>query len=658
MFARTVAAIDPAWAEALAGDLAKRQVSEPHWSKDAGAAVAYEKVTMFGVEIIPRRRIQFARIDRAGARELFLRHALVEGEWDPSRIDKRVSAFWRANAELRRRLEKLEERERRRDILAGDETVFAFYDERIPHEVFDVRSFEKWWREALANTPKLLVMRESDLLEDDGRADQSEFPTRWTQGDQVLGLAYRFEPGAEDDGVSVVLPLALLQQVRDTGFDWQVPGLRDELITALLRALPKAIRRHVVPAADWASKFSEQIADGGPENHGGMPERSLKEALARLIQPLANQPVAASDFDDERVPGHLRMNFRAVDERGRVAGSDRDLTTLQQRLSDRSRQSVARSIARPDAPPKGRRPDAAAVAAASARGPIERDGLTDWSFGELPEVLDTKVAGGVVRGYPAIIDRGATVSVRLEATADAAMSATRDGVLRLVLLNVPSPASYVQNHLTSAEKLALAASPYQNVAVLIEDARTAVVRTLIDEATGGAVVRTEAEFRRVRDAVNAALVDSLFACVSLVARILTRSRDVERGIKSQNSLALLGPLNDIRSQLSGLIRPGFISQTGTVRLAHLPRYLDGMVERLNILANEPGKDRTRMTEYERMAKAFEDAGGAIPLPADAPAVLVEVRWLLEEYRVSVFAQRLGTAQPVSPQRILKALSAR
>lgn len=658
MFARTVAAIDPAWAEALAGDLAKRQVSEPHWSKDAGAAVAYEKVTLFGVEIIPKRRIQFARIDRAGARELFLRHALVEGEWDPSRIDKRVSAFWRANAELRRRLEKLEERERRRDILAGDESVFAFYDERIPHEVFDVRSFERWWRDALAVTPKLLVMRESDLIEDDGRADQSEFPTRWTQGDQVLGLAYRFEPGAEDDGVSVVLPLALLQQVRDTGFDWQVPGLRDELITALLRALPKAIRRHVVPAADWAAKFGEQIADGGPENHGGMPERSLKEALARLVQPLANQPVSASDFDDERVPGHLRMNFRAVDERGRVADSDRDLATLQQRLSDRSRQSVARSIAQPDAPSKGRRPDAAAVAAASARGPIERDGLTEWSFGELPEVLDTKVAGGVVRGYPAIVDRGATVSVRLEATADAAAAATRDGVLRLVLLNVPSPASYVQNHLTSAEKLALAASPYQNVAALIEDARTAVVRGLIDEATGGSLIRTEAEFRRVRDAVNAALVDSLFACVSLLARILTRSRDVERGIKSQNSLALLGPLNDIRSQLGGLIRPGFISQTGVERMAHLPRYLDGMVERLKTLANEPGKDRTRMTEFERMAKAFEDAGGSIPLPKDAPRVLVEVRWLLEEYRVSVFAQRLGTAQPVSPQRIMKALSAR
>ncbi|MEV4738054.1 MULTISPECIES: ATP-dependent RNA helicase HrpA [unclassified Microbacterium] len=655
-YARTVAAIDPAWAEALAGDLAKRQVTEPHWSKDAGAAVAYEKVTLFGVEIIPRRRVQFARIDRAASRELFVRHALVEGEWDPSRIDKRVSAFWRSNAELRRRLEKLEERERRRDILAGDEAVFRFYDERVPADVFDVRSFEKWWREALASTPRLLVMREADLIDDDSRADQSEFPTRWTQGDQVLGLAYRFEPGAPDDGVSVVIPLPLLAQIEDRGFDWQVPGLRAELVTGLLRALPKAIRRHVVPAADWAEKFGAELAGDGPEAHGGRPTRTLKEALARLIQPLANQLVSAADFEDERVPGHLRMNFRAVDERGRVVGSGRDLGALQSTLADRARSSVARSIAappRPAGPGKGPRPAAAAAATAS----IESDGLTAWTFSDLPDVLDTRVAGGVVRGYPAIVDQGKSVSIRVESTADAAAAATRDGVLRLVLLSVPSPSSYVQQHLTSQEKLALAASPYPSAATLIEDCRAAVARQLIERAVPGGVVRSEAEFTRVRDAVSAAMVDELFACVSLVARILTKAREVERGIKSQNSLALLGPLNDIRTQLSGLLHPGFVSATGVERLARLPRYLEGMLERLKTLANEPGKDRTRMTEYERMSAVFADAGGTIPLAPDASPALVETRWLLEEYRVSVFAQRLGTAQPVSPQRIMKALAA-
>lgn len=659
-FARTVAAIDPAWAEPLAGDLAKRQVTEPHWSKDAGAAVAFEKVTLFGLEIIPRRRVQFARIDRAASRELFVRHALVEGEWDPTRIDKRVSAFWRSNAELRKRLEKLEERERRRDILAGDEAVFRFYDERIPTDVFDVRSFESWWREAMATTPKLLVMRESDLIDDEERADQREFPTRWTQGDQVLGLAYRFEPGADDDGVSVVVPLPLLAQIEDRGFDWQVPGLRAELVTGLLRALPKAIRRHVVPAADWAEKFGAELVEEGPESHGGLPPRTLKEALARRIQPLANQLVSAADFDDERVPPHLRMNFRAVDERGRIVGSGRDLRALQAQLSDRARSSVARSIAAParaGTPRAGRGAERGGVERVAA-APLEQTGLTAWAFGDLPEVLDTRVAGGVVRGYPAIVDQGKTVSVRVESTPDAAAAATRDGVLRLVLLGVPSPSSYVQEHLTSQEKLALAASPYPSAAALIEDCRAAVARKVIEGLVPDGIVRNEADFARVRDAVSSVLVDELFACVSLVARILTKSRDVERGIKSQNSLALLGPLNDIRTQLSGLLHPGFVSAAGADRLTQFPRYLEGMLDRLKTLSSEPGKDRARMTEYERMAKAFEDAGGTIPLSADATPALVEVRWLLEEYRVSVFAQRLGTAQPVSPQRIMKALSGR
>ncbi|MBN9157589.1 MAG: ATP-dependent RNA helicase HrpA [Microbacterium sp.] len=664
-FARTAAAIDPAWAEALAGDLAKRQISEPHWSKESGAAVAFEKVTLFGVEIVTRRRVQFARIDRPSARELFLRHALVEGEWDPGRIDKRVSAFWRSNAELRKRLEKLEERERRRDILVGDEAVFRFYDQRIPSDVFDVRSFEAWWRDALATTPRLLVMREADLIDDDERADQQDFPPRWAQADQVLGLAYRFEPGAADDGVSVVIPLALLQQVQDAGFDWQVPGLRAELVTALLRALPKAIRRHVVPAADWAEKFGAELSAEGPEAHQGLPGRSLREALARLIQPLANQPVSAAEFDLERVPAHLRMNFRAVDERGRVVGSGRDLTLLQRELADRSRASVARSIERgPDAVRPARGRGAAAVAAASpAPALTQRDGITTWDLGDLPEVLDTRVAGGVVRGYPALVDQRTSVALRVEATAEAALSATREGVLRLVLLGIPSPASYVQQHLTSAEKLALAASPYPNVATLIEDARAAVARAAIDRLTTPAtgtgtagIVRTEADFARVRDGVSTVVVDELFALVSLVAKILTKAREVERALKGQNSLALLGPLNDIRGQLAGLLPNGFISGAGAERLAQFPRYLDGILDRLRTLADAPGKDRTRQSEYERMAQAYADAGGAIPLPAGSAPRLVEVRWLLEEYRVSLFAQRLGTAQPVSPQRIMKALA--
>ncbi|MDF2492325.1 MAG: putative ATP-dependent helicase, partial [Microbacterium sp.] len=508
LFARTAAAIDPAWAEPLAGDLAKRQLSDPHWSKDAGAAVAAEKVTLFGVEIIPRRRVQLARFDRPLAREMFVRHALVEQEWDPSHLPKPLTSFARRNHELRRRLEKVEERERRRDILAGDEAVYAFYDARVPADVFDVRSFEAWWRDASDRTPRLLDLSEDDLLERSSRADERDFPTRWTQGDQVLTLAYRFEPGAPDDGVTVLVPMALLAQIRPDGFDWQVPGLRDELITALLRALPKAIRRHVVPAADWAARFAEDLAEAGPEHHGGLPRETLAAALATRIQRVANQPVTAADFEFERVPAHLTVSFRAVDERGRPVGSDRDLRALQERLADHARTSVARSLARP------RTSAASAVAAASA--PVaERTGMTDWTVGELPELVDSPVAGGVVRGYPALVDEGASVALRVEATPEEAARLTRAGVRRLVLLAVPSPVSYVLEHLTANEKLALATSPYQNAKALVEDARVAVADAVISGIAPDGVVRDRAGFERLRDAFSAAVTDDLFRAVSL-----------------------------------------------------------------------------------------------------------------------------------------------
>ena len=661
LFARTVAAIDPAWAEPLAGDLVKRRLSDPHWSKDAGAAVAAEKVTLFGVEIIPRRRVQLARIDRPLARELFVRHALVDGEWDVDLLDRRLTAFARRNHDLRRRLEKIEERERRRDILAGDEAIFAFYDARIPQDVFDVRSFEAWWRDASARTPHLLDLTEADLVDDASRADERDFPMRWRQGNQVLSLAYRFEPGAPDDGVTAVIPLALLAQLRPDGFDWQVPGLRDELIAGLIRSLPKTIRRHVVPAADWAAKLSEELAGQGPESHDGLPPAPLRDALAARIQRVANQPVTAADFDLDRVPAHLRMSFRAVDERGRAVGSDRDLAALQERLSGKARAAVSRSLTA-QSPTRGPAasarpaPRSGPAPAADASAFAERTGLTAWDMEALPDVVDTRVAGGIVRGYPALVDEGSTVAVRIEATADAAERATAAGVRRLVLLSTPSPAAYVLDHLTSAEKLALATSPYPNAKALIEDARVAVADAAIRRIAPTGIVRTREEFERVAASFASSVVDELFACVSLVARILQKARDVERAVKQQTSMALLGPLGDIRGQLSGLVFPGFVARTGVARLAHLPRYLDGVLIRLQGLADNPGRDRAWLTEYERAAAAYADAGGTIPPAPDAPERITRTRWLLEEYRISLFAQRLGTTESVSLPRIVKALS--
>ncbi|WP_457101105.1 ATP-dependent RNA helicase HrpA [Microbacterium sp. P5_E9] len=654
LFARTVAAIDPEWAEPLAGDLAKRRMSEPHWSKSSGAAAAYEKVTLFGVDIVPRRRVQLARVDRPLARELFLRHALVEGDWDSSYLDKRLTAFERRNFELRRRLEKVEERERRRDILVGDEAVYSFYDARIPQDVFDARSFETWWLDAQARTPRLLDMAEADLVEGASRGDERDFPARWLQDDQVLSLAYRFEPGAPDDGVTAIVPLALLAQLRTDGFDWQVPGMRDELIAGLIRSLPKAIRRHVVPAADWAARFAGELDGQGPESHAGRPPATLRDALAARIQRIANSPVAAADFDLDRVPPHLRISFRAVDERGRAVGSDRDLAVLQQTLADRARASVARSLTKAEAPTTRPAPRQGPTPP-SHQGFAEQSGLTDWTFGDLPAVVDTRVAGGVVRGYPALIDEGASAALRIEATPEAAASATSAGVRRLLLLAVPSPSAYVLDHLTSNEKLALAASPYPSAKALVEDARAAVADAVIARTVPTGEVRARAEFDRVRDALSAAVVDELFQAVSLSARILTAARDVERTLRGQNSLTLLGALNDVKGQLAGLVFPGFVGRTGLARLAHVPRYLSAAGARLAALADNPGRDRQRMTEFERAAALFAEAGGVVPVATDAPPHLVQARWLLEEYRVSLFAQTLGTAEAVSLPRIQKAL---
>jgi ATP-dependent helicase HrpA len=452
--------------------------------------------------------------------------------------------------------------------------------------------------------------------------------------------------------VSVLVPLALLAQLRPDGFDWQVPGLRDELVTALLRALPKTIRRNVVPAADWAERFAADLSGRGPEDERGLPATTLVAALAALVQRVANQPVTAADFELERVPAHLLPTFRAIDARGRTVGSDRDLSALQARLSEKARTSVAATIDRGAAQVAAARPGGAPGGAPAFPA---RSGVTAWDFGDLPDVVDTRVAGGVVRGYPAIVDDGASVSLRLETTAADAAAASRAGVRRLLLLAVPSPATYVLEHLTSAEKLALAASPYPNAKALIEDARRAVADAVLARTSAAGGVRTAAAFDSARDAFSAVVVDDTFAAVGLAAKVLTAAREVERALKAQNSLTLLAALGDVRGQLSGLVFPGFVSAIGLARLAHVPRYLAAALERVRGLSDNPGRDRQRQTEYERSAVAYTEAGGTIPVAPEASAGIAHARWLLEELRVSLFAQRLGTAEPVSAQRILKAL---
>ncbi len=655
LFARMNARIDPAWAEPLAGDLVRRSHSEPHWEKRQGSAVVFERVTLFGVPIVARRRVRLGRIDPRLARELFIRHALVGGEWpgdDGGRARDHAFDFQRANARLRAELEEVEERTRRRDILLDDEAMVAFFDRRIPADVTDTRSFESWWRRERRTNGRLLTMRREDLLDDAAEAtvDDEAFPPVWRQGDQRLAISYRFQPGTDDDGVSVHVPLALLPRLSPVGFDAQVPGLRTELITALIRTLPKALRRSVVPAADWATRIAAELPDGiGPDapspGEGGTGETEpFAGILSRTIRRLTGTPVDSDDFDLERVPPHLRVTFRVVDERSRTVASGKDLVELQRRLAPEVKKSVAKASAR-------------------RHDPIERTGLTIWDFDELPRFVDTEQGGSgadaprsVIRGYPTLaVERGG-VAIRVVGTRQEQERTLPDGVRRLLLNAVPSPLGYVQEHLTSAEKLALAGSPYPSTKALFEDCLAAVADSVLFEAAPDGLVFTRAAFTDVRERLSAVVMDSMFDAVALVARILSEARTAEKTLSAAPSMALLGALTDALAQLAGLVFPGFVSRTGLARLRHLPRYLQALVWRIQRLPDNPGRDRLWMTEVHTASARFTDAGGSIPLPPHADPRLVHVRWMLEELRVGLFAQHLGTAETVSLQRIQRALA--
>ncbi len=631
LFARTNAAIDLAWAEPIAGELVKRSYSEPHWEKKQGAAMAWERVTLYGVPIVARRRAHFSKIDPAYARELFIRHALVDGEWDLDRVDRRVSAFDRENRALRKELAELEERTRRRDLLYDDEAVFDFYQRRIPVEITSQRLFESWWRTARAETPDLLTMTAENLIDEDEAAPVAElvetsYPMTWSQGDQQLSLGYRFEPGSEDDGVTVQVPITLLARLRPEGFDWQVPGFREELVTALLKSLPKAIRRSVVPANDWARRLLAELPDVTEGT-------SLRAALAATITRLTHVPVAVTDFDESRIPTHLRVNFAVVDERSRTVASGTDLRALQEQLKSTVRESVARASVTP-------------------RNNLERAGLTSWDFDALPKVLETKQGGNTVRAYPALVDEGASVAIRLMSTAEDQAREQRRGVRRMLLNAIPTPVSYVQEHLTHTEKLTLAHSPYRTTGDLFADCLVVCV----DDVVGGREIWTRSEFESVRDDVSATILDALFQTVSLMARVIAGAREAEKAITTASSIALLSPLADAREQLSALIYPGFASATGLPRLRRLPTYLSGIVHRIGKLDENLGRDRVWMTEVQSATARYELAGGTLPLAPDAAASLVRARWLLEELRLGLFAQHLPTAEPVSLQRILRVLA--
>ncbi|MFF9324569.1 ATP-dependent RNA helicase HrpA [Streptomyces sp. NPDC014776] len=628
LWARVNAKIEPEWVEPLAGHLIKRTYSEPHWEKDQAAVMAYEKVTLYGVPIVAQRKVNYGRIDPEVSRELFIRNALVEGDW------RTHHKFFSDNRRLLSEVEELEHRARRRDIVVDDETLFDFYDQRVPEHVVSGAHFDSWWKRKRQEQPDFLDFEREMLIRESAEAvTKADYPDSWRQGPLKFRVTYQFEPGADADGVTVHIPLQVLNQVTDEGFDWQIPGLREELVTELIRSLPKPIRRNYVPAPNYAKAFLEKATP---------LQEPLTATMARELKRMVGVPFEEEDFDWAKVPDHLKITFRIVDERRRKLAEDKDLEALKLRLKPKARKALSQA--------------AAATASRQGGESLERKGLTDWTIGTLTRVFETRRAGQPVKAYPALVDDGDTVSVRLFDTEVEQAEAMWKGTRRLILRNIPvNPAKFASEKLTNAQKLALSANPHGSIQALFDDCATAAADRLIADFGGPAW--DEESYRKLYDKVRAEIVDTTVRTVGQVQQVLAAWQACERRLKAVSSPALLANLRDVRAQLDALVKPGFVTETGLRRLPDLMRYLIAADRRLQQMATNVQRDTTRMEKVREMQDEYAWLLEQLPKGRPVPQQVRDIRWMIEELRVSYFAHALGTAYPVSDKRIVKAIDA-
>ncbi|MGO9277602.1 MAG: ATP-dependent RNA helicase HrpA [Streptosporangiaceae bacterium] len=603
LWARTVARIEPEWAEQLAGHLVRRTYSEPHWDARRGAAMAAEKVTLYGLPIVANRQVSYGRIDPAAARELFISRALVEGDW------RTHHRFFQRNQSLLAEAGDLERRARRRGIVADDGARFDFYDQRIPASVTSARHFDAWWKKARSADPELLTLSPADLAGPEAaQVRPADYPSRLGE----LPLSYEFAPGEPDDGVTADIPLAMLGQVDADALSWQVPGLREELVTELIRSLPKQLRRAFVPAPETARAVTARL---------GPPRGDLLDALAAELARISGLRIPRSAWDLSRLPAHLRIGFRVTDS-GRVLAAGKDLAALREQLRPRLQAALA-----------------------EAGRDITRNGITHWDLGTLPR----EFSHGQILAYPALADAGDSADVRLFDTREQADAAMLAGTRRLLLLQVPSDVRSVASRLPVTAKLAMSRHPYASAAALLDDCATCAADQVIARAGGPA--RDAEGFAKLLAAARSELAATAAGVVSAVARVLARAHEAEIGLAGASGPAV----SDMRAQLAALIYPGFISATGAGRLPDLVRYLQGISRRLEKLPEDPRRDADRMAAVHRVTDACQQVMAGLPQPRRCGADARAVRWMIEELRVSLFAQALGTSGPVSEQRILRAL---
>jgi ATP-dependent helicase HrpA len=612
LWARTVARIEPEWAESLAGDLVRRSYSEPRWDARRGGVLATEKVTLYGLPIVAARQVNYGNIDPAAARELFIQHALVEGDWQTHH------KFLARNQRAREEAEELEHKARRRGLVADDSAIFDFYDQRIPKTVTSARHFDSWWKTARAADPALLDLSPADLA--GPAADEirlEDFPASWG----AIPLSYEFAPGEPEDGVSADIPLADLFDGTELGLSWQVPGQRLELVTELIRGLPKDLRRHFIPAPDTARAVLAAL---------GAPKGDLLDALSAELARRSGVRVPRSAWDVAGLPAHLRVTYRVLDG-DEILATGKDLDELRTEL----------------------RPQLAATLTEAAAG-LTTTGLRRWDFGTLPHVFTS----GQLRGYPALADAGDSADIRIFDTEAEAEASMLPGTRRLLLIAVPSGVRSIAGRLPMSAKMAMSRHPYPSAAALLDDCAAAAADEVIIGAGGPAW--DAAGFAGLVEAAKNELAPATARVLDVVAQVLAEAHEVEIRLASAGGgeePALARALDDMRAQFAGLIYPGFIALTGTSRLRDLVRYLRAIVRRLDKLAGERVRDTERMAVVHRVTAEYQAVLRELPGAARSGPDVQAIRWQIEELRVSLFAQVLGTPVPVSEKRIMAAIAA-
>jgi ATP-dependent RNA helicase HrpA len=615
LYGRIAARIEPEAVERIAGHLVQRTYSEPHWDAQRGAVMALERVTLYGLPLVPRRRVNYAEIEPELARELFIRHALVEGDWQTRHH------FFRDNARLREELEEIEERARRRDLIVGDDEIYAFYDSRIPADVVSARHFDNWWRKQRHRTPDLLTFGRDDLLRhDDAATDQ---PDAWQAGDLSLPVTYRFEPGAEDDGITVHVPVEVLARLGGDAFAWHVPALREELVTALIRSLPKDLRRNFVPAPDTARAVLPTL-DPGTE--------PLLQSLQRALQRRTGVLVPIDAFDLDKLPSHLRVTFAVESADGTEVARGKDLEALQEQLAAPTRRAVAEAVA----------------------DGLERNGLRGWpdDLDELPRTVERVSGGHTVRGFPAFVDAGGAVDVRVFATRAEQDAAIGPGIRRLLRLTVASPAKSIERQLNPRTRLVLGANPDGSLSALLDDCADAAATVLAPNP-----VWSRTEFASLSQRVSDVLAATTLDVVGRVEKVLAAAHEVQVALPAAPPATQADAIADIRAQLDLLLPRGFVTFTGASHLGDLTRYLTAVGRRLERLPRDVTGDRDRMQRVHAVQDAYDELRQALSPIRAAAADVRDIGRMIEELRVSLWAQQLGTARPVSEQRIYRAIDA-